>query len=617
MSRDQFRGKIVFTGGLIVVILLILAQAWVRSTGSPPTTPVVVQDEPPGPLHLGVTFVGDVLIGMVTVADKDSRPWTGVRGQASLLDSTGRQLARIPLQPLGPGEFRLVSPLHQLDAPGYLDVRLSGGQGGECRGTYQVDRDRRTVTWAKAAPDVGVLLAPQASGGPDDFGYTWDDSAVYNWIDTTGGTSVVLRDDDRGGPFPIGFTFSFYGQSYTQFYLDSNGYIGFDISQTASYYYNSRLPLESRPNNLVAPFWDDFDPSSGGTVRYQTFGTPPSRYLVVEWNSVPLWGTSDAQTFQLILYQNSNNIKFQYAAARSGTGGDLRYGTAGIEDADGTIGLEYLTLIPIGTTRAVQFSYAQAPYNVFLTPERQGSSAGTGETASFSLTVRNLGANSDSFVLDRPMYDGSNWLAFFYEANGTTPLPGNSTGSIATGAEKQIVARVQVPGSATIGDWTRATVRATSYNNPGEAHAVTLDAVVAGSFAQVYTDDESGDGTDDSENYFHAFQEGHPFSKRVTTDQDNSAYAGVATTPDDNAVNVWNTNYYNGTVWVSDIQYAVLNRAGSFVRSVTLLTNNSAATQRTFDFSPAADVALNGNMAIGWARQVDANGDGALDRYNA
>jgi len=34
--------------------------------------------------------------------------------------------------------------------------------------------------------------APEVSGGPDDYGYTWDDSGAFSWIDATGGTHTGL-----------------------------------------------------------------------------------------------------------------------------------------------------------------------------------------------------------------------------------------------------------------------------------------------------------------------------------------------------------------------------------------------------------------------------------------
>ena len=42
---------------------------------------------------------------------------------------------------------------------------------------------------------------------------------------TNAGTSVFMTDDSQQGPFAIGFNFCFYGQTYNQFYIGSNGWI--------------------------------------------------------------------------------------------------------------------------------------------------------------------------------------------------------------------------------------------------------------------------------------------------------------------------------------------------------------------------------------------------------
>jgi hypothetical protein len=49
---------------------------------------------------------------------------------------------------------------------------------------------------------------------------------------------------------------------------------------------------------------------------------------------------------------------------------------------------------------------------------------------------------------------------------------------------------------------------------------------------------------------------------------------------------------------------------------VTRLSDNSAATLRTYDFSPSSAFVTDDTVAFGWARQEDTDGDGNLDRYN-
>ncbi|MBN1874990.1 MAG: hypothetical protein JXA33_12225 [Anaerolineae bacterium] len=599
---------------LLVILFLLMFQVSSRSAAalSGADMPVQQRDDVGSdapsvpPLDLDVVFSDVALEGTVTVRDKAGQVWDGVRAHAVLHTPSGRQLEVIPLQLIGPGEFRLHIPLSRPDTEAELELNFQGRETEVVRRVhYRIDRARRIMTQVQETetPLFPLSVADvRLASDPDVFGYTWDNAAPYSWVDTSGGTTVSLGDDDWVGPLSIGFAFSFYENTYTQFYIDANGYIGFDPAQTASYYANTGVPHKSRPNNIIAPFWDDFNPSDGGVVRYQTFGTAPARYLVVEWNGVPLYGSTGGQTFQVLIFESTNHIKFQYSTARSGDG-DRYYGTVGIENVDGMIGLGYPYLIPVTQTLAIQFTYNRPAYNVFQTPGIQGASAGLGETVDFVLTVKNLGANQDTFMLSRPMYEGKNWPVSFYEADGATPLASSSTGVIAAGGEKQIVAKVGVPGDAVIGDWSRSLVRATSQGDTNEYYNVVLDATHGASFAQVYTDNESGDGTQDSENYFDVIQHGGRYIRRVTTDLDNSAYAGIATTRDGKSVNLWNTTYYNGEASVSDIQYAILSRYGNFLQSVTRLTDNSAATQNTYDFSPAADVASNGYVGIGWARQ--------------
>ena len=82
---------------------------------------------------------------------------------------------------------------------------------------------------AKGEEDLnpGVL----GSGGPDTFGYSWIDSddpggPVFDWTDISGvGTPIYSGNaDDRNlGPSPIGFDFSFYGNTFSTFRVSSNG----------------------------------------------------------------------------------------------------------------------------------------------------------------------------------------------------------------------------------------------------------------------------------------------------------------------------------------------------------------------------------------------------------
>ena len=147
-------------------------------------------------------------------------------------------------------------------------------------------------------------------GGACDYSV---ESIPYN-TETVGGTSVTLFDDQIQGPYPIGFSFDFYCNTYTQFYICSNGWVGFTGGQTQTWVVN---PVPSAafnvPKNTIMAPWRDWNPGTGGGgpyVTYQTQGVAPNRKLVVTWSAVPMFScTTTFGTFQVVLFESSNVIE--------------------------------------------------------------------------------------------------------------------------------------------------------------------------------------------------------------------------------------------------------------------------------------------------------------------
>lgn len=129
-----------------------------------------------------------------------------------------------------------------------------------------------------------------------------------------GGNSVTMADDQVAGPLAIGFQFCFFGNTYTQFYLGSNGWIGFSPAQTMAFTANG-IPNTGIfvPRNCIMGPWMDFNPGVGtGSpyIRYQTQGIAPYRRLIVQWTSVPLYQcTASNSTFQIVIYESTNIIE--------------------------------------------------------------------------------------------------------------------------------------------------------------------------------------------------------------------------------------------------------------------------------------------------------------------
>ncbi|MBT6815688.1 MAG: hypothetical protein HOA49_04720, partial [Flavobacteriales bacterium] len=123
------------------------------------------------------------------------------------------------------------------------------------------------------------------------------------------GIPVSLFDDDMQGPFPIGFTFQFYGNNYTDFYVGSNGWIGFSSVQNTSL---SAMTIPDSigyvPRDCIMLSWEDLNPSTGGQVVYQTIGNAPNRKFVLTFDAVPYYSTTIPVTSQVVLYEGSNVI---------------------------------------------------------------------------------------------------------------------------------------------------------------------------------------------------------------------------------------------------------------------------------------------------------------------
>ena len=138
-------------------------------------------------------------------------------------------------------------------------------------------------------------------------------SIPYSPDSYSGGTSVSMFDDAIFGPVPLGFTFCFYGNLYTNFYIGSNGWVGFSAGQPTTYT-TASIPSTSTsvPKNCIMGPWQDWHPgvSGGPYIFYQTTGTAPNRKLVVSWNNCPFYlCTTTLGTFQIIFYESSNIIE--------------------------------------------------------------------------------------------------------------------------------------------------------------------------------------------------------------------------------------------------------------------------------------------------------------------
>lgn len=147
--------------------------------------------------------------------------------------------------------------------------------------------------------------------GGDVIGKTYKSySTEYNY-EFINGRRLQARDETMHhviSDFPIYFLGNETG--FNKLYVSSNGTISFtDMNLGPN---NLALP-QSDFNTIISPFWDDLKFTlSSADIYVQTLGVSPNRKLIVEWWKVQHFNASGLGAFQVIFYENSSDIRFNY-----------------------------------------------------------------------------------------------------------------------------------------------------------------------------------------------------------------------------------------------------------------------------------------------------------------
>ncbi|WP_210519234.1 T9SS type A sorting domain-containing protein [Hymenobacter terricola] len=218
-------------------------------------------------------------------------------------------------------------------------------------------RLKRAGRWLPVALLPLLPFAAQAQ-----FNYlpsnTVNAAGTYSDLGTTGtAIATANTDDDNSAAQAIGFSFSFNGAAFTQFVLNTNGFIRLGSvapSAAADFPAYAQAPdtgpisgTNAADVNLIAPFNLDLGPGTAGGTEYRvvTTGTAPNRVCTIQWKNVadkPQAASSTVATsiatqlanfsFQAKLYETTNNIEFVYGTATAGTGTvAAKYAAVGIK----------------------------------------------------------------------------------------------------------------------------------------------------------------------------------------------------------------------------------------------------------------------------------------------
>ena len=306
------------------------------------------------------------------------------------------------------------------------------------------------------------------SGGPVGY-WTYADQnsggQPFNWIELAGtGNPVTFssQDDGLSGMIDMGMPFYYFGTSYSNINICTNGWLSF--TETVSHDYNNvAIPNPTVPNALVALLWDDlYVPTTGAVYTYHDAGT---NQFIVEYDSVEFYtsGGPDCIKMEAIFNGNTNSIKMQYGYFCDSSQSDI---TIGIENETGTVGLAYDNNGEVLQTPtaglALTWIYTAPSHDVrpeaFVAPLPSGM---IGQPVSPQVTFRNAGASDEVNVPVRMLITPGTY-------NNTQTIPtldsgmtANATFSSFTPAVGGVYTLTAISNLATDIDRTNDTLRTT------------------------------------------------------------------------------------------------------------------------------------------------------------
>jgi hypothetical protein len=216
---------------------------------------------------------------------------------------------------------------------------------------------------------------------------------TYSFEDISStGTVIHSNADDESTFQSLGFSFSIYDRTFSQVAVSTNGLLTFTSTDAA--YLNQPLTTIRSSAPLIAPWWDDWvtDRTTEDRVLMRVVGTTGSRRAIFQWEEVNHFIDSiSAVTFQAILYEGSNDIRFNYLDAYTGADNASNAGGSGTIGIQGDSSGEFLqwsyNVEATNNTRSILFESVPA----LGTTGANAGNVRVGTSISQSVVASNLG----------------------------------------------------------------------------------------------------------------------------------------------------------------------------------------------------------------------------------
>jgi len=137
--------------------------------------------------------------------------------------------------------------------------------------------------------------------------------------------------DDNTRQVALGFEFEYWGQTFTDVWVSSNGFVSF---QSGNHLCCNGQPIDQAQRNTIYAYWSDIISFTGNPYYRVSDGA-----ALFGWYNVQEYGTNNSNTFEIALFDNGN-IQFNYGSLSASGWRDFTAGITGAE-ADQNVALFY------------------------------------------------------------------------------------------------------------------------------------------------------------------------------------------------------------------------------------------------------------------------------------
>jgi len=339
-------------------------------------------------LFLGIALV--VGFGVAAELDSICGSHPGGAEEALALHRAARSSAA------GPARLALGSASTNID---FGEIAVIEDFDGVVARSNDFDLEGLTVAFEPVSLDASSYRFETSDGG-------------YDAAAAAAGSLIAELGDDDTRLVAMPFSFPFYGEEYESVYINSDGNLTFNESDTSISERSLGRVISGPPR--IAPLFRDLDPtSSQDGVRVLS---EPSRF-VVSWVGVPEWltyGTGSPKTFQLRMYPDGR-IEFSFQSfdtssavvgiAPGASDGETRvvsFAAGSDEEFDAAVAERFTTLNEVDIVRTAQKFYEthDDAYDYLVIYNTVGVPAGSSGTVAYEVTLRNHRSGYGDFQVD-------------------------------------------------------------------------------------------------------------------------------------------------------------------------------------------------------------------------